>query len=41
MFTCISGISVLITISASIVIYELKVQNELKKYKDKDWRYDG
>jgi len=41
MMWCISGIAVLFTISGCIIIYELRVQGELKKYKDKDWRYDG
>jgi|SRR5258708_610158 len=29
-----------ISISACIIAYELRVQKHLKKWKDKDWRYD-
>ena len=41
MLWCISGILVLFTISGCIIAYELRVQDELRKYKERDMRYDG
>jgi len=41
MIWCISGIAVLFTIIGCIIAYELRVQQHLKKYKERDIRYDG
>jgi len=41
MLICGIGLAVLITIGACIMLYELKVQRQLNRYKDRDWTYDG
>ena len=38
---CGTVLLVFSVISACIITYELRVQKHLKKWKDKDWRYDG